>query len=221
MPLPIALYPSIISGDLLNLQNEIQLLQNNCDGFHVDVMDYHFVPNLTWGQPFIRAIAQYTTAPLQIHLMITQPEAFIHSLNLRAGDTIIFHIEAVTAPEIIIEYLKKNRCKVGIALKPKTPLETIVDYCPLVDEILLMSVEPGFSGQQFLPESIDRLKKLAHIRDQQKLPLSIVMDGGINVHNLSLLINHGLNGAAIAAAIFNYPDRLAALKKLYDAAQLI
>ena len=221
MPHPIALYPSIISADLLNLQNEIQLLQNNCDGFHVDVMDYHFVPNLTWGQPFIHAIAQYTTAPLHIHLMITQPDAFIHSLNLRAGDTIIFHIEAVTAPEIIIEYLKKNQCKVGIALKPKTPPERMASLCELVDEILLMSVEPGFSGQQFLPESIDRLKKLAQMRDQQENKFAIVMDGGINAQNLPSLTKHGLNGAAIAGAIFNYPDRLAALKKLYDAAQLI
>ncbi len=221
MPRSFALYPSIISADLLNLQKEIQLLQNECDGFHIDVMDYHFVPNLTWGQPFINAIAQYTTAPLHLHLMISQPEAFVHSFALRSGDTVIFHIEAMTAPQIIIEYLKKQQCKVAIALKPATPLETIAPYGKQVDEILLMSVQPGYSGQSFLPASMDRLKKLVQLRDQQKSHFSIVMDGGITADNLPLLVQNGLNGAAVATALFTYPDRLAALKKLYNAAGVI
>jgi len=212
---PVAIFPSLISADLLNLHQEIKTLEPYCQGFHIDVMDFHFVPNLTWGFAFIESIASATNLPLSIHLMVDEPEAFARRLKPRQGDTITFHIEAVT--KIIIEYLNKSDAEVGIALKPSTSLEKIYPYLAHVDEVLLMSVEPGSSGQPFINESIARLKELNKYRDQKKLTFKIVMDGGINAQNLPELIANGVDQVAIASAIFAHADRVKAIKNLFIA----
>lgn len=211
---PVAIFPSLISADLLSLRQEIKTLEPYCQGFHIDVMDFHFVPNLTWGFAFIESIAQATNLPLSIHLMVDEPEAFARRLKPRQGDTITFHIEAVTAPQIILEYLNKSDAEVGIALKPSTSLEKIYPYLAHVDEVLLMSVEPGFSGQAFTNESIARLKELNKYRAQNNLEFKIVMDGGINANNLPELIANGVDQVAIASAIFAHANRVKAIKDL-------
>ncbi|HEX2977641.1 MAG TPA: ribulose-phosphate 3-epimerase [Candidatus Babeliales bacterium] len=212
----IKIFPSLISADLLNLRHEIDQVAPHCDGFHIDVMDGVFVPNLTWGFPFIAAILGSTSKPLFIHLMVIEPESFARRLDLSANCTVSFHIEAVSAPEILINYLRTKHWRVSIALKPSTDVQKLAPYIALVDEVLLMSVEPGFSGQQFLQSSISRLKELVTLRTQQKLSFSIGMDGGLNANNLPELFKNGLDSAAIASAIFSHRDRIDALKKLYE-----
>ncbi|MBI2774467.1 ribulose-phosphate 3-epimerase [Candidatus Dependentiae bacterium] len=213
------IFPSLISADLLNLRHEIDQLAPHCDGFHIDVMDGIFVPNLTWGFPFISAIMGATSKPLAIHLMVIEPESFARRLELSANTIISFHIEAVTAPEILINYLKSKNWRASIALKPSTDLKKLIPYLPIVDEVLLMSVEPGFSGQPFIQSSLERLKELVSLREIKNLHFTIAMDGGINVENLPKLFESGLQSAAIASALFCHTDRIAALKKLYQSAQ--
>ena len=213
----IQIFPSLISADLLNLQKEIDLLSSHCDGFHIDVMDGNFVPNLTWGFPFIKAISSATSKPLSVHLMVAQPEAISRRLELNEGDTVAFHLEATTAPMILIEHLKKKGVRASLAIKPSTSLEALFPFVSFVDEILLMSVEPGFSGQSFISSSVDRLKSLASYRAQHKLSFSIIMDGGLDAENLPALAKHGLNNAAIASAIFSHKNSVQALKNLYAA----
>lgn len=213
------IFPSLISADVLNLQKVITLLEPHCDGFHIDVMDYHFVPNLTWGPHVINAIARATTKPLVVHLMIEQPDRFIHLLTLRPHDTISFHIESTKKISETINSIKEMNLGVSIAIKPKTPLEQLYSYVGTVDQILLMSVEPGFSGQRFLPDSIERLKQLTAYRKEKNLPFTISMDGGITQENIDILARNGCNQVGVASAIFDTSDPIQALKALYGKAR--
>ncbi len=215
----VKLLPSLISADLMNLEKEIRSLEPYCDGFHIDVMDYHFVPNLTWGPAFIEQIASITKHPLTIHLMVQEPESLSTLIKARPGDTIIFHIESHVNPQRLSTFLKQKKLKVGLSLKPSTPLSTIKQYLPLIDELLLMSVQPGFSGQSFIPESLDRLKKISREKKETGMPFMISMDGGIDENNINQLYQNGMEAAGIASAIFSKPDPIKALihlRKLCD-----
>jgi ribulose-phosphate 3-epimerase len=214
----IEIYPSLISADLLNLHSVIMHLEPHCDGFHIDIMDNHFVPNLTWGVQFFNAIAKITKKPLWIHLMIENVESFIPNLMLKSNDILSFHIEEEKNIEKIINLIKEKKSKVQLAIQPKTDLNKIFSFLEMVDSILLMSVNPGFSGQQFLPDSIDRLKQLNQYRLSHNLRFSIAMDGGICKSNIGLLVQHGCNVVAVASGIFSCDDHIKALKDLYRAA---
>jgi ribulose-phosphate 3-epimerase len=214
----IKIFPSLISADILNLEHEIKKLEPHCDGFHIDVMDWHFVPNLTWGPMFINAIAQKTTKPLFVHLMIEKSLEFLDLLALRNNDIVSFHIEESHDIKKMIKCIKEKRWRPNIAIKPKTPVEKFFPFSDMVDSILLMSVEPGFSGQHFLKSSTDRLIALTTYRTEHNLSFEIDMDGGINKENISMLVNHGVNSVAIAAGIFEHHDPVYALKELYKAA---
>lgn len=212
------IHPSLISADLLDLAHVIKTLDPECDGYHIDVMDNHFVPNLTWGYAFIEAIKKVTTNPLDIHLMIDNPNTFIQKLTPRPKDTITFHIESTTHPKTIIDLIKEKKCKVGIAIKPKTGLESLLQFVSDVDQVTIMSVEPGFSGQQFLPESIERLTTLNTYRAEHSLSFAIAMDGGITTKNIASLAQNGLDICAAAAAIFHTPNYVSALNQLKKSA---
>jgi ribulose-phosphate 3-epimerase len=212
------IYPSLISADLLDLAHIIKTLDSYCDGYHIDVMDNHFVPNLTWGYAFIDAIKKVTTNPLDIHLMIDNPNTFIKNITVRPKDTLTFHIESTSNPQHTIDLIKEKNCKTGIAIKPKTPLELIFDSLGNINQVTIMSVEPGFSGQQFLPESIARLKILNAYRIEHNLSFAIAMDGGINTKNIATLSQNGLDICAAASAIFHNNDYIAAINALKKSA---
>ena len=213
----IKIFPSLISADILNLEYEIKKLEQHCDGFHIDIMDWHFVPNLTWGPMFINAIAQKTTKPLFVHLMIEKSFEFLDLLALRNGDTLSFHIEESPDIKKMIKSIKEKKWLANIAIKPKTPLKEVFQFTTMVDSILLMSVEPGFSGQHFLESSLNRLIELANYRKEKNLSFEIAMDGGINKKNIEKLANYGVSNVAIASGIFENKDPLNALKELYKA----
>ena len=211
----VTIYPSLISADILNLQQAIKTLEPHCDGFHIDVMDWHFVPNLTWGPMFVNAIDAKTDKPLFVHLMIENTYPFLDRLKLRDKDTVSFHIEEVSDMKKMINRITEKNWLPSIAIKPNTPLEKIFPFLPLIDTALLMSVEPGFSGQRFIPDSIDRLESLVNYRDKHNLAFKISMDGGINKDNIKELVQKGVDQVGIAAGIFDYEDPIEALKLLY------
>lgn len=212
----IQIFPSLISSNLLNLQKEIELLEPYCEGFHLDVMDFHFVSNLTWGSQFINSIRAATSKTISVHLMVDYPEKYLEQFNLYKNDIISVHIESPSNVSFnqLFSNIRSLNLVPSIAIKPTTPLETIVS-CPVaIEHILLMSVEPGFSGQSFLPYSINRLKALNNFRIAHNLNFTICMDGGITSHNINELIKNGADQFAIASAIFSHKDKISALKKL-------
>lgn len=211
----IKIYPSLISSNLLNLENTITQLSPFCDGFHLDVMDNHFVPNLTVGFDLINQIATFTNKQLSVHLMVEQLLTVIERLKIGAKSIVAVHVET-TITDTLLETIKKQNWLISIAINPDTPLEKVYPWTYKVDQILLMSVMPGFSGQQFIPESIERLKKLAAYKKEHALHFDIAMDGGITKHIIAQLSFLGCNSFCVASAIFNMDDPVAALKGLYE-----
>jgi len=212
--------PSLISSDLLNLQHTLTMFDRVCDGYHLDVMDGHFVPNLTWGPMFVNAISKATKLPLCIHLMVDNPARWLGDLTVRPQDTVLFHTEVVTdmaLQKTLIEGIRKKGCQVGIALNPATAVDAIIPLLPILDMVLIMSVEPGFSGQKFIPDVTKKIAPLRALRSQLNKSWIIGMDGGINQANIVSLAGLGVDSVAVASAIFDQPDPLRALEQLRHA----
>lgn len=213
------IYPSLISSDLLNLEKTLNLFDPHCDGYHIDIMDDHFVPNLTWGPAFVNAIRQKTKQHLNVHLMVQHPEKWPDRLYLAPKDTLIFHHEAVvsaTATNDLIDTIHRKGWCAGIAANPQTSLEAIDTYVTKLDTILLMSVQPGFSGQQFIHAVTKKIQPLLALRAQENKLLTIGMDGGINENNIKELSQLGIDYVAVASSIFSAAQPLTALKNLYE-----
>ncbi len=210
----IRIYPSLISANLLRLADEIKQLEPYCDGFHLDIMDNHFVPNLTFGAGTVNAISKESSKQLWVHLMVDDPESWCDTLKLPAETIFSFHVESTKNIGSIIKRIKGNNWQPSIAIKPKTDVSELFPILHMIDQVLIMSVEPGFSGQRFLPSSVDALKKLVAHRDEKKLEFAIGMDGGINNENIAMLAKEGAQDFAIASAIFDQPDPMKALQYL-------
>ena len=210
------IYPSLISSDLLNLKNTINILEPVVDGFHIDIMDDHFVPNLTWGPAFVNDFVWETEKPLHVHLMVDNPKKWLSRLNLRPRDTFIFHYEAIDKKDIpmFIEEIKSQDIKVGIAINPKTDVNKIFKFLSGLDNVLLMSVKPGFSGQKFIPEVIAKIAPLIEFRKKNNLNFKISMDGGIDKSNIKNLVDIGVEQFGVASAIFSQTNVVEAVKKL-------
>lgn len=210
----IQIFPSLISSNILNIENTLIELKPYCDGFHVDIMDNHFVSNLTWGPPVVNQIAAHAEKPLSVHLMVEKPETIINKLILKEKSSIAFHIENGNTHEII-KLIQTKKLRTSIALNPQTNLDTIFPFLKSVDQVLLMSVEPGSSGQKFLPESLNRLKALTAYKKENNLTFQIAMDGGITNENIHQLFKNGCSTFCIASAIFSTSNPIEALKNLY------
>jgi ribulose-phosphate 3-epimerase len=210
------IWPSLISADLLNLQQTMQKLDNHCHGYHLDIMDNHFVPNLTWGAQFMNAIAQNTKKPLWIHLMIENPQNFLDALFVPEDTYITFHIETKSNISMLIKEIKNRKWRTSIAINPKTSVETVFPYLDDINQILLMSVEPGFSGQRFMPEVLKKIIPLKHEIQKRNMPIDIAMDGGINRSNIIEVANLGVGQFGIASGIFRYPNPVEELDYLYQ-----
>jgi ribulose-phosphate 3-epimerase len=211
-----AIYPSLIGADLLNLEKTISLLDPFCAGYHLDVMDHHFVPNLSMGPMFINALAKKTQrTDLWVHLMVTDPTPYIDKLQLPPGSYFTFHIESKGGVLDVIKHIREKKWKPGIAIKPKTPVQEIFPFLNLIDQLTVMSVEPGFAGQQFLKESIEKVKTVAAYRATSKTNFALAIDGGINQHNIKELAQLGVDQFAVSTAIFDHHDPVAALKLLH------
>ena len=203
----IKISPSILSADFSQLGNEIKRLEEGgADMIHVDVMDGHFVPNLTMGPPIIKALRQYTSLPFDVHLMISPVHNYIQDYADAGSDIITIHPEATVNLKESIELIKKLGKKVGVSLNPKTKINLIMDLLNKIDLVLIMSVNPGFGGQKFMPEVLDKIKELKKIKDQKNLNFDIEIDGGINFNNSKLAIEAGADILVSGTTIFKNND---------------
>ena len=204
--------PSILSSDFSKLGEEIKILETiGSDWIHIDVMDGHFVPNLTIGAPVVKALKKVSNIPLDVHLMIENPEKYIKDFALAGSDIITFHYEAAKENNIdIIKMIKSYGIKAGISIKPKTPADVIKKYINEVDLVLIMTVEPGFGGQKFMPECAEKIKEIRKYSDS----VIIEVDGGINKETADICKKYGANALVAGNYIFTALNRQEAVNSL-------
>lgn len=210
-----SIYPSLMAVDPLNVENEIKLLEPYCAGFHLDVMDNSFVPNITWDAHTVNVIAQQVKHAW-VHLMVQKPAVFYDTLSLPVGSIVSFHIETEVDVFEFIKTIKEKKHQVSIAISPKTPVSRLLPFLVHIDQVLLMSVEPGFSGQPFLESSFEKIAELVALAEKYNFNFRIGCDGGIDATNIKMLVEKGVDDCAIATAIFQQHDHVAALQQLQE-----
>ncbi|BBO17186.1 ribulose-phosphate 3-epimerase [Candidatus Brocadia pituitae] len=210
---------SILGANPVRLEEEIKKIElAGIDLIHIDVMDGHFVPNITMGPFIVEGIRRITDVPLDIHLMIEHPERYVNAFAAaaRAGDLITFHRETTEKPKEIIALIKKTGLKAGVSLNPDTPAGMVEDLLDALDMVLVMSVNPGFAGQQFIPEVLPKIARLRSIAPDE---LDIEVDGGITTETISQAVQQGANVIVAASAIFKTRDTGNAIKTLRQVAE--
>ncbi len=208
----IIISPSILSADFANLERDIKRVEDaGADWIHVDVMDGHFVPNITIGVPVVKSIKKISNLPLDVHLMIENPEKYIQPFAQAGSDILTFHYEAVKDVSSVVNIIKSYGVKAGMSIKPKTPAEEILEFLPLLDLVLVMTVEPGFGGQSFIKvcaEKIPLIKKYASEN------LIIQVDGGINAETAKICTAYGANSLVAGNYIYKSGDIQKAVQSL-------
>ncbi len=204
--------PSILSADFANLERDIKLVENaGADWIHVDVMDGHFVPNITIGVPVVASIKKITSLPLDVHLMIDNPEKYINAFAQAGADIITFHYEAVNDVDRVIDLIKSCNVKAGMSIKPKTEPKLVIPFLKKLDLLLVMTVEPGFGGQKFMPDCAD---KIPLIKKNAGENLIIQVDGGINAETARICTDFGANSLVAGNYIYKSNNKKEAILSL-------
>jgi ribulose-phosphate 3-epimerase len=215
----IKIAPSILSADLLQLESQVKDVESNgADYIHVDVMDGHFVPNITFGPAMVSALKRITQLPLDVHLMISEPDKYIKDFASAGADIITVHQEACIHLHRTIQSIKDQGVKAGVSLNPATEILTIKTVAYELDLVLIMSVNPGFGGQEFIESTINKIEQLAQFKSEQNLSFEIEVDGGINSDTAKLVVNAGAEVLVAGNAIFKQPNPGEACRQIKNSA---
>jgi len=207
--------PSILSADFANLGRDVKMaVEAGSDMIHVDVMDGHFVPNISIGVPVVKSLRKASDGFLDVHLMISQPEKYIDAFMDAGADLINIHLEAEGDMEAMIARVKSRGKKAALTIKPATPAEVLFPYLPTLDMVLVMSVEPGFGGQSFMPASLDKVRALRREIDRLGLDCLIEIDGGVNLKNAPEIVAAGTDILVAGSAVFGAADPEDAIRRL-------
>jgi len=215
---PKKIAPSILSADFARLAEEIAKVETaGADMIHVDVMDGHFVPNFTIGPPIVKAIRKVTKLPLDVHLMMTNPEEFIPEFIKAGSNYLTVHVETCPHLHRTIQSIKEEGVKAGVTLNPGTPLGSIEEILSEVDLVLIMSVNPGFGGQSFIPQTLEKLKRARKMIDDRGLKVELEVDGGVKPENMAVLSQAGADIFVAGSAIFGSRDYKETIQKMRKA----
>ncbi len=210
--------PSVLSADFGHLERDVQMVEQSAAAWvHIDVMDGVFVPNISFGFPVLKAIRRAARKTLDVHLMIVEPERYVARFAHDGADWITFHLEATHDALHCIHLIRESGARVGISIKPKTPVEALRPLLAEVDMVLVMSVEPGFGGQAFIPESLDRIRELRRMADELNPKLLIEVDGGISSENARLLYEAGANVLVAGSSVFKAEHPEEEIEKMLNA----
>ncbi len=214
----IIIAPSILSADFGRLNDEVKAVeQAGADWIHVDVMDGHFVPNITIGPAVVESVRKATDLPLDVHLMIENADAYIKDFASAGSDIITVHVEACPHLNRTIQLIKDQDVKAGVVLNPATPLSSLEEILHEIDMVLLMSVNPGFGGQSFIPSMLDKIQNLSEVMSHYDHPMELEVDGGIKADNAGEIKQSGASVLVVGSAIFNAKDYKKAIKSLREA----
>ena len=201
------LYPSLLSADFLNLQQELTALEKaGVDGVHFDVMDGQFVPNISIGLPILDSVRKGTDLPIDVHLMIEEPEKYVELFAEHGADMISVHVEATPHIHRVIEQIKNKNVKAGVVINPGTPVDSIRPVLKMVDYVLVMTVNPGFGGQTFINDCVEKLDQLSEIKKAHGLNFDIEVDGGINNNTVETVVNHGATMLVAGSYFFKHDE---------------
>ncbi|MBR4055552.1 MAG: ribulose-phosphate 3-epimerase [Rikenellaceae bacterium] len=210
--------PSMLSADFGNLDRDTRMIDRSAaQWIHIDVMDGVFVPNISFGFPVMKPIRKASDKVLDVHLMIVDPEKYVARFAEAGADIVTFHYEATQTPREAIRLIRESGAKVGISIKPKTPVEVLRELLPEVDLVLVMSVEPGFGGQSFIEGSTDKVRELRKMIDEAGLNVTIEIDGGVSAANARELYEAGCDALVAGSAVFKAADPEAAILKILNA----
>jgi ribulose-phosphate 3-epimerase len=214
------LAPSLLAADLANLAGALAACEaGGADLVHFDVMDGHFVPNLSFGIPVLQAVRRRTRLPIDVHLMVSNPDRLIDDYLAAGADRVAVHHEATIHLDRLLAHIRQKGAKAGVVLNPATPVEVLVDVLPGLDFVLLMSVNPGFSGQKFLPRALDKARRLRQLLAAGGAAVEIEMDGGIDRDNIARVVAAGVDTCVVGSGIFAAPDPVARMSELRDRAR--
>jgi ribulose-phosphate 3-epimerase len=208
----VKLAPSLLNADFSDLRGAVSIIEGVADVIHLDVMDGNFVPNITFGPLVVNAVKSITSLPLDVHLMIAHPAEYIDDFVKAGADWISFHVEVTRHPGEILGLIRSQEKRAGIVVSPQTPADRLFDYMDLVDFVLVMTVMPGFGGQQIIPEALAKVDELKHEAARQGLELEIEVDGGVKTENLEMVLEAGTDIVVVGSSIYAAADpRQAAL----------